>query len=110
MENCIFCKIANGEIPAAKLYEDEEMVVFRDLHPQAKVHVLAVPRQHFKLFADMNAEQAEIVKNMLVKIPQIAPSLGLADGYRLIVNQGENAGQTVFHLHMHLLGGEKLPE
>ena len=101
--NCLFCKICAGEIPSQKVYEDEHMLAFRDINPQAPVHVLVVPKSHFATLAEMNEEQAELVKECLVRIPHIAASLGLESGYRLIVNQGKDAGQTVFHLHIHLL-------
>lgn len=110
MENCIFCKIIAGEIPSNKVYEDEDMLVFRDINPQAKVHCLCVPKSHFATLSEMNEQQAEIVKKCLVKIPGIAAELGLSDGYRLIINQGKDAGQTVFHLHIHILGGQDLGE
>ena len=110
MENCIFCKIIAGEIPSDKVYEDEDMLAFRDINPQAKVHCLCVPKSHFATLSEMNEQQAEIVKKCLVKIPGIAAELGLSDGYRLIINQGKDAGQTVFHLHIHILGGQDLGE
>ena len=109
-KDCIFCKIAAGEIPSDKVYEDEQVVAFKDLNPQAPVHVLVVPKAHFATLAEMDAEGAEFVKHALTVIPQIAASLGLASGYRLIVNQGQDAGQTVHHLHIHLLGGRPLGE
>ena len=108
--NCIFCKIIAGEIPSDKVYEDGDMLAFRDINPQAKVHVLVVPKSHFATLAEMDAAQAELVKKCLQKVPAIAESLGLAGGYRLIVNQGEDAGQTVHHLHIHILGGQNLGE
>ncbi len=104
--NCIFCKIIAGEIPAAKVYEDDKMLVFRDIEPKAKVHLLAVPKSHFKLLSEADGE---IMSYMLGKIPQIAEQNGCDGGYRLVINQGDDAGQTVFHLHIHILGGEKLP-
>ena len=110
MENCIFCKIIAGEIPSNKVYEDEDMLVFRDINPQAKVHCLCVPKSNFATLSEMNEQQAENVKKCLVKIPGIAAELGLSDGYRLIINQGKDAGQTVFHLHIHILGGQDLGE
>ena len=110
MENCIFCKIIEGEIPSNKVYEDEDMLAFRDINPQAKVHVLVVPKSHFATLAEMNEAQAELVKKCLVKIPSVAKELGLENGYRLIVNQGKDAGQTVFHLHIHILGGQDMGE
>lgn len=107
---CVFCKIIKGEIPSSKVYEDEKMCVFRDLEPKAKVHLLAVPKAHFKLLEEAGESGAEILKHMLTKIPAIAKANGCAGGYRLIINQGDDAGQTVFHLHIHILGGEKLSD
>ena len=108
-DDCLFCKIIKGEIPSAKVYEDENMLVFKDIEPKAAVHLLAVAKDHFKLLSDMNAGQAETLKYMLEKIPQIAAQNGCENGFRLVINQGEDAGQTVFHLHIHILGGQKLP-
>lgn len=108
-DNCIFCKIIKGEIPSSKVYEDEKMLVFKDIEPKAKVHLLAIGKEHFKLLSEMDEERAELVKYMLEKVPQIAKENGCENGYRLIINQGEDAGQTVFHLHIHILGGEPLP-
>ncbi len=109
-KNCIFCRIAAGEIPSDKVYEDEQVVAFKDLNPQAPVHVLVVPKAHFATLAEMGEEGAELVKHAMQVIPQLAKRLGLAGGYRLIVNQGADAGQTVMHLHIHLLGGTPLGE
>lgn len=109
-ERCIFCKIIKGEIPSAKVYEDERMCVFKDVEPKAKVHLLAVPKSHFKLLSEMDEEQAQTLKYMLEKIPAIAAKNGCKNGYRLLINQGDDAGQTVFHLHIHILGGEKLSD
>lgn len=106
--DCLFCKIIDGKIPSVKVYEDEKMLVFKDIEPKAKVHLLAVAKDHFKLLSEMNGEQAELVKYMLTKIPQIAAENGCENGYRLVINQGEDAGQTVFHLHIHILGGQTL--
>ena len=108
-DNCIFCKIISGDIPSAKVYEDDKMLVFRDIEPKAKVHLLAVPKVHFKLLSEMDKNKAEILGYMFTKIPQIAKENGCENGYRLIINQGDDAGQTVFHLHIHILGGETLP-
>ena len=107
-EKCIFCKIIKGEIPCAKVYEDDVMLVFKDIEPKAKVHLLAIPKDHFKLLEDMDETRAQTVEYMLAKIPQIAKENGCQNGYRLITNQGDDAGQTVFHLHFHILGGEPL--
>lgn len=108
-DDCLFCKIIRGEIPSAKVYEDDKMLVFKDIEPKAKVHLLAVAKDHFKLLSEMDEKRAELVKYMLEKIPQIAAENGCENGYRLVVNQGEDAGQTVFHLHIHILGGQTLP-
>ncbi len=108
MENCIFCKIIAGEIPSPRLYEDEKMIVIKDIEPKAKLHYLCIPQPHFALLPDMDGEKAETLKYCFQKIAEIHKDLGLQDGYRVIINQGENGGQTVHHLHIHLLGGEVL--
>ena len=105
---CIFCRIIKGEIPANKVYEDDKMLVFKDLAPKAKTHLLAVPKTHYKLLSEMSGEEASTLSYILAKIPQIAKENGCNNGYRLIINQGDDAGQEVFHLHIHILGGEKL--
>ncbi len=107
---CVFCRIIKGEIPSAKVYEDDKMCVFKDLEPKAKVHLLAVPKTHFKLLSEMGEEEREILGYMMGKIPSIAADNGCGNGYRLIINQGDDAGQTVFHLHIHILGGEPLSD
>ena len=108
MENCLFCKIIKGEIPAKKVYEDDDMVIFCDIDPKAEKHYLCVPKSHFKLLADMTEAQAEMLKKCFIKIPTLAKELGLENGYRLVINQGDDAGQTVFHLHIHILAGHKM--
>ncbi len=110
MENCIFCRIIKGEIPSPRLYEDEKMIVIRDIEPKAKLHYLCIPKTHFALLSEMDEARAEIVKHCFTQIPQLEKTLGLEKGYRVIVNQGEDGGQTVPHLHIHLLGGEKLKD
>lgn len=107
--SCIFCKIAAGEIPSAKLYEDEEIVIFKDIEPKAKIHLLCVPKDHFATLAELNDERSALLGRTFAKIARLRDELGLTGGYRLIVNQGEDAGQTVHHLHIHILGGEPLP-
>ncbi len=107
-QDCIFCKIVRGEIPSAKLYEDEDMIVIKDIEPKAKLHYLCIPKEHFALLSELDAQRAELLKRCLVKISALQKQLGLEDGYRLIVNQGENGGQSVPHLHIHILGGEPL--
>lgn len=108
MENCLFCKIIKGEIPATKIYEDENMVIIMDIDPKAKNHFLCLPKRHFKLLADMSEEDAEQLKACLKKIPTLEKELELKGGYRLVINQGDDAGQTVFHLHIHILSGQKM--
>ena len=108
MENCIFCKIIAGEIPATKMYEDDDMIIIRDIEPKAKNHFLCIPKTHFKLLADMTEKEAEQVKRCLKKIPELKELLQLENGYRLVINQGDDAGQTVFHLHIHILSGQKM--
>ena len=108
MNDCIFCKIIKGEIPANKMYEDENMIIFKDIDPKAEKHYLCVPKSHFKLLADMTKEQSEMLLKCFEKIPTLIKELGLENGYRLVINQGDDAGQTVFHLHIHILAGKKM--
>ena len=110
MENCVFCKIIAGDIPSPRLYEDEQMIIIRDIEPKAKLHYLCIPKQHFALLSEMNEDRAEIVKHIFSVIPTLEEQLGLQGGYRVIINQGEDGGQVVKHLHIHLLGGEKLKD
>ncbi|MDO4748672.1 MAG: histidine triad nucleotide-binding protein [Eubacteriales bacterium] len=105
--DCIFCKIANGEIPTNKVYEDDKIIAFNDLEPKAPVHVLIIPKEHICCADELNEENSAIVGYIFSKIPVIAKELSL-DGYRVVNNCKENGGQTVFHLHFHLLGGTKL--
>ncbi|MDE7084767.1 MAG: HIT domain-containing protein, partial [Clostridia bacterium] len=91
---CIFCRIIKGEIPSAKVYEDEKFCVFKDVEPKAKVHLLAVPKTHFKLLSEAGESETEILAHIFNKIPQIAADNGCDNGYRLIINQGDDAGQT----------------
>ena len=108
MNDCLFCKIIAGEIPATKVYEDSDMIIIKDIAPMAKNHFLCIPKSHFKLLSEMTESQAEMVKKCLKKIPTLEKELGLDGGYRLVINQGDNAGQTVFHLHIHILSGQKM--
>lgn len=110
MKDCIFCKIINSEIPSERYYEDEHMIVIADISPKAKKHYLAIPKKHYKCFTEMTDEDAVELGRCIKKIGDIAPKLGLSGGFRFIVNQGDDANQTVPHLHMHLLGGQKLFE
>lgn len=106
---CIFCGIINGEIPSKKVYEDEFVYAFYDINPNAPVHVLVVPKKHIDSIAVVDECNIEIVSRIMLTIPKIADSLGLKNGYRVITNCGEDGGQTVLHLHFHILGGKKLP-
>ena len=108
MNDCVFCKIVCGEIPSQKLYEDDDRIVIRDIEPKANLHYLCIPKEHFALLSEMDEGRAELLKRCFQKISDLQKQLGLEDGYRIIVNQGENGGQTVLHLHIHVLGGERL--
>lgn len=108
MEDCLFCKFADGEIPVNKVYEDEDFVIIRDINPQAKNHFLAIPKRHFKYLAEMTEDDAALVARMLKKISTLEKELELSGGYRLVINQGDDAGQTVPHLHIHILSGQKM--
>lgn len=105
---CVFCKIIAGEIPSQTVYEDGEIVIFKDIEPKAKVHLLCVHKEHFASLSELDEARAAMLGRTLRKIGQLKERLGLSDGYRLVINQGENAGQTVFHLHIHILGGQPL--
>lgn len=109
MTECIFCRIAAGEIPADLVYEDEAVVAFRDLNPQAPTHILIIPRRHIATTNDLTPEDAELVGKLVLVAKQVAAKEGIAeDGYRLVLNCNAGAGQTVFHIHLHLLGGRAL--
>jgi histidine triad (HIT) family protein len=105
-DRCLFCRIASGEIPAKKVYEDADVFAFHDINPQAPTHVLVIPRKHIPSLDDLSVSDAATVGTTLVKVAQIAHDLHLnSDGYRVVANHGDAAGQTVFHIHFHLLGG-----
>jgi histidine triad (HIT) family protein len=108
MENCLFCKIVRGEIPSTKVYEDEKVLAFRDIAPMAPTHILVIPKTHIASVNEVNAENAAIVAHIFTVIPQIAAAEKLEGGYRVVSNCGADAGQTVHHLHFHILGGKKL--
>ncbi|MBO4380710.1 MAG: histidine triad nucleotide-binding protein [Clostridia bacterium] len=109
-DNCIFCKIAKGEIPANKAYEDENMVIIHDLNPQAPVHLLLIPKDHYANICEMTDEQALALAKCVKKLSTLVDELGLKDGFRLVSNKGENGRQSVQHLHIHILGGCKLDD
>ena len=110
MSDCLFCKIVAGEIPSTKVYEDDAVYAFRDINPMAPAHVLIVPKQHLASADEVCAENASCVARIFEAIPKIAAEAGLANGYRVITNCGEDGCQSVKHLHFHILGGKKLPD
>lgn len=108
--DCIFCKIVNNEIPSSKVYEDENILAFKDLNPQAPVHILVIPKIHIPSADGINAGNSNVIAALFEKIPAIAKDAGLTNGYRVITNCGEHACQSVKHLHFHLLGGAQLAD
>ncbi len=108
MADCIFCKIIDGSIPSNKAYEDDKIIAFHDLEPQAPVHVLVVPKQHICCADELDESNADVIAYIFTKIPQIAKSLGLENGYRIVNNCGDDGCQSINHIHFHILGGKKL--
>ena len=108
--NCLFCEIIKGNIPSSKVYENEHVYAFRDINPQAPVHILVVPKIHIASADEINAENSVYVSKIFETIPKIAAGESLGGGYRVITNCGADACQSVKHLHFHILGGKKLPE
>ena len=108
MTDCLFCKIIAGTIPSTKVYEDELCYAFRDIAPQAPTHILVVPKEHIESVNGITAENSAVVAHIFQVIPTIAKAEGLENGYRVVSNCGSDAGQTVFHLHFHILGGKAL--
>ena len=106
--DCLFCKIIAGEIPSTKVYEDDQVLAFRDINPQAPTHVLVIPKVHISGCTGVTAENSGVVAHIFEVIPQIARAEGLTNGYRVVSNCGPDAGQTVPHLHFHILGGREL--
>jgi histidine triad (HIT) family protein len=106
--SCLFCKIVDGSIPSTAIYEDELCYAFADIRPQAPVHVLVTPREHIASLADADRDDCALLGHLLWAAGQIARNKGLAKGYRVVINTGEDGGQTVDHLHVHLLGGRPL--
>jgi len=109
MDDCIFCKIINGDIPSDKVYEDDKVFVFRDINPKAQVHLLLVPREHVESLNELTSAHDALMNHILRLLPQLAREQGLDTGFRTIINTGKGGGQEVFHLHIHLLGGDDLP-
>lgn len=108
MSDCLFCKIIDGEIPSTKAYEDDRILAFHDVDPQAPVHVLIVPKKHIASLDDLTSEDESLVAYIMLKIKDIAADLGLENGYRVVINCGEDGQQTVKHLHFHVLGKRKM--
>lgn len=106
--DCIFCKIAAGEIPSTKVYEDEQVLAFRDIAPMAPTHILVIPKAHIGSVAEVSAENSAVVAHIFEVIAKVAKEEGLENGYRVVSNCGADAGQTVHHLHFHILGGKQL--
>lgn len=110
MNDCIFCKIAKGEIPSEFIYEDDKICAFKDINPIAPVHVLIIPKAHIASALELNEDNAEVVAHIFAKAGEIAKIMGVDEtGFRLVNNCGADGGQTVMHLHFHLLGGKELP-
>jgi len=111
MPDCIFCKIVRGEIPCTKVYEDDKVLAFDDIHPMAPVHVIIIPKQHISTLMDIDAKNIDIVNNLIATAQKVSQIKGIAaKGFRTVINCNAEGGQVVFHLHMHVLGGRKLQD
>lgn len=108
MNDCIFCKIINGDIPSQKVYEDDTVYAFKDINPMAPVHILIVPKEHISTLFDVSPENSAVIAHIYEVISVIAKEQKLEPGFRVVSNCNENGGQTVFHIHFHILGGKKL--
>ncbi len=107
--SCVFCRIVSGEAAAEILYQDDLVTAFRDTHPQAPTHILIVPNRHIRAVAALNPEEAELMSRMIIVANHLASQEGIAQsGYRLVINNGPQAGQSIYHLHLHLLGGRRM--
>ena len=104
----LFCKIVEGSIPSEKVYEDESIVCFKDINPTCPVHVLIIPKKHITSLDELSQEDEKLISHMMLKVKDIAKKMNLDNGYRLVINTGEDGQQSVKHLHMHLIGGRKL--
>lgn len=110
MKNCVFCKIVKGDIPSTKVYEDDDMIIIKDLNPQAPVHLLLIPKEHYANIIEMTDEQSQTLAKCIKKLSTLTDTLGLKNGFRLVSNKGEDGCQSVGHLHIHILGGCKLSD
>jgi histidine triad (HIT) family protein len=108
MTDCLFCRIVNGDIPAKRVHEDEHVIAFEDINPQAPTHVLIIPKKHVRGLKEAQAEDAELVGRLHLAAAEIARQRGIEDGYRTVLNVGPKSGQSVFHMHVHLLGGRDM--
>ena len=108
MSDCIFCNILDGDIPSNRVYEDEYCIAFHDVQPAAPVHLLVIPRKHISSLDALTPQDQELMGHIMTRIPEIARNQGLDQGYRTVVNTGEQGGQTVFHIHFHILGGRQM--
>ena len=108
MSDCLFCKIVNGDIPSSKVYEDDVVYAFNDIDPQAPSHILVIPKKHITSAAEISSENSEIVAKIFEAIAKIAKENGFTDGFRVVSNVGDSAGQTVKHLHFHVLSGRDM--
>ena len=106
--DCLFCKIVAGEIPSNRVLEDDDVIAFRDINPRAPTHVLVIPRRHIPDAHALTDDDAQILSSLFAAVRRIADGAGLSNGYRVVTNVGPEAGQTVFHLHLHLLGGRSM--
>ena len=109
MSDCLFCRILAGEIPSDKVYEDDKVYVFKDIYPKADIHLLMIPRQHVDSLNEIDKSHDEVMAHMMRLLPKLAKEQGLDTGFRTIINTGPGGGQEVFHLHIHLMGGDHLP-
>jgi histidine triad (HIT) family protein len=109
MSDCIFCKIIAGEIPSSKVYEDDRILAFNDITPKASTHILVIPKKHIESLAHLEPADQELMGYITLKLPEIAKSQGLENGFRTIINTGPGGGQEVGHIHFHILGGSSMP-
>lgn len=109
MSDCLFCKIAAGEIPSDTVYEDDKIMVFKDIYPKADVHLLMIPKAHYIDLPDISEKDPELMNYMMKKVSDIAKDQGLDNGFRTIINTGKGGGQEIFHIHIHIMAGPRLP-
>ncbi len=109
MTDCLFCKMATGEVPTQKIYEDNHIFVIKDIHPKAKVHLLVIPKRHIESLNDLNEAHAPLLGYIMTSLKNFAKEQGL-DSFRTLINTGKGSGQEIFHLHLHLLGGNNIPK